>query len=466
MEVLFFTDFSKRKNSTKQPNDEDGVLKNVVLKDNTDKTNPTFMLASTDEYVYCKAWGMYYFIHRIGYSIDGAQIVYCNIDVLATWKSEILATSAYIVYSSTGFNRWIKDDRCPIIIKNSDYLSTSSAIVIGDTPVFTASDDECIVLTTVSESFGIWSWVLTESELEFVMAHMFMDSNIIDALTKQFGDMMGAIVSVIRLPISKSLLADPDTTHHTQICFGSVSQGTTDTYPWLTTKHIKATGSIGVPVTYTDYRFTEPYCKATLTLPFIGSMSIPLSMLAPEGGINWQLDIDVLTGICTYTLHSDAVSNVITQPLATYSGYCGGNVPVANIQVQSLTNTTRGMMVGMGASALTAIASPVAGIAGGLASIVGGFFGYSQDQANVIGSYSGGRSEYAQRLIRLVVEKFTTSNEPDNLTALEGRPVCKVDTVSNYSGYIQTKKFAIDISSLDVFKQMINDAMDNGVYLE
>ena len=107
------------------------------------------------------------------------------------------------------------------------------------------------------------------------------------------------------------------------------------------------------------------------------------------------------------------------------------------------------------------------GTAGGIASIVGGFFGFSQDTATVMGSYSGGRSEYASRFIQLTVEKYLTANEPDNLTEIEGRPVCKVDELSSYlNGYIQTKGFSIEVSALDTVRDMINSAMDSGVYLE
>ena len=460
MEITLYN-FSKRKNSTKVPTDT-GTVKSVTLKDRCDRINPSFFLADIGGYTYLKAWNWYYFITNVAYDINGAQYIECEIDVLATWKASILATRAYIVYSSTGFDRWIKDDRCPMILHGSEYVYSSSAILVDGEPLFTYSNDEAIVITTVSESFGIWSWVLSESELEHVMAHIFSDDDIIDALTKQFGDMMGSIVQIIRLPINPDILKDSD---DSAISFGSVSNGTDEEYSWLATKHIRSRGTISMPLTYTDYRYTEPYCQGTLTIPFIGSMDFPLSILA-DGSVNWQLDLDVLTGTCTYTIYDTASENNIITPIATYSGQCGGIVPVANLQVQNIANTTKGMVSGLVGSGALMGTNPAAGIMGGIASIVGGFFGFSQKQANVIGSYSGGRSEFAQRQIRLVVEKFLTSNEPNNLTDIEGRPVCKVDTLTNYSGYMQTKGFSIDISAPDRVRDMINTAMDNGVYIE
>ena len=253
MEVLFFRNFSKRSNSTKQPNDEDGELREVRLKGQCDVRSPMFFLTGCDDYVYCKAWNNYYFIHRVGYDIDGAQYVYCNIDYLATWKAQILATNAFVLYSSSEYNRWIKDDRCPIIIKGSEYVFSQSSITYGGDTLFFASEDETVLLTTISEAFGIWTWVLSESDLENLMTDIFSNQTILDALLDQFGDINNAIVSVIRLPIRPSHISD---THDSAICIGSESNVTQTEYAWLGKKHIQARGSIGIPATYTDFRYT------------------------------------------------------------------------------------------------------------------------------------------------------------------------------------------------------------------
>ncbi len=465
MEVIFFTNFSKRKNSTKQPIDSEGEVREVKLKGQCDLLNPMFFLTGVTGYVYCKAWGNYYFIHRVGYDIDGAEYVYCNIDFLATWRNSILGTRAYIIYASKNYNRWIRDDRTPIIIKDSEYEYSTSAIIFNDEPLFEASDNETVVLTTISKSFGIWSWVLSEQELQDIMAGIYLEEDLLDAILKEFGDINNSIVSVIRLPIRKSVLASSS---DTAISFGSVSNGTENEYPWLDKRHVRCRGSIGIPATYLDYRFTEPYCKAKITLPFIGTFDISLADLAPDGGCDWMLDVDVMTGICTYTLYTGGGTNLPLKIIGTYSGSCGGRIPLANIQVQSPYGTARNMTSGLVTSGVAMASGHVAGgTAGGIASIVGGFFGFSQDTATVMGSYSGGRSEYASRFIQLTVEKYLTANEPDNLTEIEGRPVCKVDELTGYlNGYIQTKGFSIEISALDTVRDMINSAMDSGVYLE
>ena len=110
--------------------------------------------------------------------------------------------------------------------------------------------------------------------------------------------------------------------------------------------------------------------------------------------------------------------------------------------------------------------NPVPAVIGGISAISNAFFSFSQDKNTVIGSYSGGRSEFTSRTIKLTVEKFATPIEPDNLTAFEGRPVYKVDQLSNYSGYIKTQGFSIDLDvNSDVIKS-INSKLDAGIYIE
>ena len=55
MEVIFYTEFSKRHNSTKNPESSGaisvGVTKEVNLKDNCDLISPSFFVADVNKYV-------------------------------------------------------------------------------------------------------------------------------------------------------------------------------------------------------------------------------------------------------------------------------------------------------------------------------------------------------------------------------------------------------------------------------
>lgn len=452
--------------------DSDGVVKTVHLKSTTDKINPTFFLKGTDDYVYCKAWGMYYFVHRISYDIDGAQMVYCNLDVLATFKADILSTRAYIIYSSTGYDRWIRDDRCPIVIKGSTYVHASSAIVLNNYALFEATGDEIVIISTVSKERGVVHWVTTEATFARIVAQLMEATDSVwESLQKAFGDAMGSVIQIRRMPITNEAI-------------NSISDGPYDVYfgnymipdfdvpaealglKKLSQTYVSLQGGISIPATYADFRYTEPYCHARLSLPFVGVVDVSLSDFAPSGGIEWEMDLDLITGNIIYTLYDTA----LTQPIASYSGQCGSQIPIASQQI----STASQIVTGVGGSLLTFGIGTMTGnatmaVGGGVSSIMAvanAFYASAHKSTSVVGAYSGGRSEYANRQVRLTVEKFATAIEPSNLTDIEGRPVCKVDTINNYSGYVRCHNFNIDISALDVIKDMINGLMDGGVYLE
>ena len=461
MEVIFFTNFSKRKNSTKQPDDSQGIVRDVKFKGQCDYINPMFFLTGVTGYVYCKAWGNYYYIHRVGYDIDGAEYVYCNIDFLATWKNSILATNAYIMYATKNYNRWIRDDRTPIIARPPEVSLTHSVPFHNDTPIFEASDDELVILNTVSKETGQSHWVFTEGKLDQLMdALTKAGSTVWGSLQQQFGDAVGSIISVTRLPINR-LCVDQESDlqefylgdYHVQTGEGQYMQAYR-----LASQVLVSRGRCGIPTGYLDYRVFEPYSRLRLRLPFIGLVDISHQDFG--GSVYYELVIDYNTGKIVWTVYEDDDYN---HAIATYSGQCGSIVPITSQQIANAASLVEGVGVGLLSTALTTGGAA----AGSIANVARSFYHSFEKTTNIVGSYSGGRSEYANRRVEIILEKMQTAIEPDNLTELEGRPVCAVDLVNNYiGGYIQTQKFSIDISALDQVRDMINSAMDSGVYLE
>lgn len=83
-----------------------GTVSNVVLKDDTNLMSPTFILKTSDvvynsNYVYCSFTHRYYYINNIDALSGGRLAIHCSIDVLYTYKDEILNSSAWIERSDT-----------------------------------------------------------------------------------------------------------------------------------------------------------------------------------------------------------------------------------------------------------------------------------------------------------------------------------------------------------------------------
>ena len=83
-----------------------GTLSNVVLKNDTNLMSPTFILKTSEvvynsNYVYCSFTHRYYYIDNIDALSGGRLAIHCSIDVLYTYKDEILNSSAWIERSDT-----------------------------------------------------------------------------------------------------------------------------------------------------------------------------------------------------------------------------------------------------------------------------------------------------------------------------------------------------------------------------
>lgn len=411
----------------------------------------------------------YYFITDITYSNYNIMQVHLELDYLATTKDDILASTAFVMYSSSNFNRWLKDERIPIVIKDSVIEAGHSSIInaADDEPVFEASaTNETVILTAISKDMGLMHYVIDEDILQDIAASLCGTDiqNFLQNLELQFGDAVGSIVQIRRIPVNPNVLAT--------VSLGTIYLGgfeVTDRISgnpidakYLASTMVAASGSIGVPLTHTDFRYTEPYCTAKMSLPFVGVVDISISDF-PDGQIYWKMGLDVVSGTIIYGLYNNDTN---AKPVATFSGECGMLIPIASAQI---ANT---------GAIVTSAAGSVAGLVGGAASgnpaaLVGGVMGIAQaftatlqKTTSVIGSYSGNRSEFFNKEIRIMVEKYNTALEPADLTDIEGRPCCKVLPLAALTGFCRTEGFQLKGNYLKSVKDTVNAMLDAGIYIE
>ena len=111
MATLTFYSFAKRKNSTALPTGA-GAVYDVYLKEPTDLLRPVFLLS----YSGVPAWSYAAFENRFYFVTDYVSVhnelweVHCEVDVLATWKTAIQTTTAFVQFDTTA-NTEITDKR-------------------------------------------------------------------------------------------------------------------------------------------------------------------------------------------------------------------------------------------------------------------------------------------------------------------------------------------------------------------
>lgn len=121
MQAIFYK-FSKRKNSTAVPGGQ-GNERDLTLKNGSSIITPTFLVAGESfDYNYCSFNGRYYWITDITSVRNELWEVQCRVDVLASWKNEILNSKGFVKYSSSDNNQNIKDGR-NVVTSNVERLS-------------------------------------------------------------------------------------------------------------------------------------------------------------------------------------------------------------------------------------------------------------------------------------------------------------------------------------------------------
>lgn len=114
MELWIWRNFIKKKNSTKQPNPELAVKRDVKLKESTSLEQPTFLLDVVDfDYNFCYFAGHYYFINDIVINTFNVYELQCTQDVLATYKNDIGSSSQFVLRAQSMYDDTLLDTLYP-----------------------------------------------------------------------------------------------------------------------------------------------------------------------------------------------------------------------------------------------------------------------------------------------------------------------------------------------------------------
>lgn len=115
------------KNITEIPNTRQN---NVYLKDRTNLIDPVIIMDDFPKqcnYVWLSEFDRYYYVREVDF-VDGQMHVSLHVDVLMSFKDEILAKEVYSERSKVHFNDYIEDDKMVLNQYTNDrYLTFSSS---------------------------------------------------------------------------------------------------------------------------------------------------------------------------------------------------------------------------------------------------------------------------------------------------------------------------------------------------
>lgn len=428
--INFWT-FSKKKNSTEQPNNYYKKCNlNADLMNGSGILNPSFQInedawiglnidVTTLNYAEVPELERYYYITNWKYN-RGLWICEMMVDVLASFKSSIGATTTYILRSASNYDRYLPDNLYPAKTGASFNATTQNSNPFATT--FSSGYFVVGIINGDSSSYGAVSYyVFTSSQFRSFCNtllgnfNVFSATEISDELGKMLFNPFQYIVSCTWLPVTPPT---GSAISSVKIGWWSISASCSRLGSSVRTS---GTVTISVPKhpdsTYRKYLLGEPYSQYYLDFPPFGSVSISANLLVSVSTLDFQWDCDCITGEGRLMIGANSA-----QPFNILHGQVGVPIQIAqmspNIQgaIQQLIPTT-------GHEVVDSIISTLGNIGSAL---IASNFPMQTTGGN--GGFMGGYYP-----IRLTGIFYNVANEEKTEF---GAPCCQTLTISTLSGYV------------------------------
>lgn len=457
-----FTTESKRENSTRQRTMS--TVHNCVLKNGCSLLYPTLLLElDTDTfpaYTGFKIEDRYYNVTDIKSVRQNLFEISGEVDVLATYKSDIGNSTEYVTRAAGAYNPYVIDSKYPALADTdlaSVYLTglatdQEGTYIVGI--VGTGNDNPSMVTY-----YAFNAYTFTELMLA-LFDENYLDGSIPDItleLQKELVNPFQYIVSCYWYPIPYSYF---------------VSNGFLATvyFGWWTAQYTVDGGlntvvAIQIPETIRVYSWEEtfnppkhpqnatrgiylndsPYTRYTLNCYSFGSIPLnPSPFVDGDAGVI-EIDCDVFTGIAQ--MYIACAGSRLHTSISQFG------VP---IQInQNTANVIGGMISAFGGVA--ALVNGRIGILAGIGSAIEGAF--PQVQTN---GANGSKVAFLQT--PNIVGEFRNIADEDNTTM--GRPLCAPRQINTLSGYIQCENVDIQLASTSAERNKVIDFMESGFFYE
>ena len=470
MTVKYWTNFSKRKNSTKQPSS--GTSLTVVLKEGTSIEKPTFLF-SGDLFScnYVEAFGHYYFVDDVRSVRKGLTEIDCSMDVLATFKSDIGSYNAYVERAADATYYDVMYADSLVAIKNEEEVVSTT---ISSGTVFTYGGVYVLsVLNNLGSGAGFTTYYLMDiSNMQILARYLNQDwssagDDIVAFLQANFLHTSESVINCIWVPFAVSAMPSGTYSWETvKVGVDNVTIGgdTCSGYRITATACVGVEEiSISIPHVYTDFRKGAPYTVGKLYIPLYGMVEFnPLDF--PLDTIYAECHMDYATGECTVFLKDNTGST--GKRVATYTYNAGIQCPVGKIAANAQGFMTSGLALA-GSAALAVASSGATAVAGGFGAAVSGINTLSSavvPTTSIRGS-QGGRALSDDGTDFVVTLLIKHTSDP-LLCVCQGRPVMSYITLSSFTGYVKCLNASVPIAGMSGEKDAVNDFLNSGFYYE
>lgn len=473
MQVYFYKQFKKKQNSTKQPaaNSHDRIL-SCQLKHESTIESPVLLLSygasgwqDTLNYAYIPSWGRYYKVMDATYNGAGHWEVALQDDALASNKAEILNTTAFIEYSGLSGETYIPDTR--LTMRGNLQLNSTTIEGWG----LLAGDLYYYVTVNSADGADRCYQMSRNAYEQFCSGLSGIGGSDLDKIALQCSSAFGAITRVLAIPfdLHSFVTTGMQSTFHVD-CAGYSIATSAQIHYWDDSTNNKfvpyiysQTDTVTVPWDndISDYRNLSPFTVITLYLPYYGQIEIDPALLIGYSSVNIKSVISIRDGSVTYRVRAqDYIIGIYTAQIAqevaigqSLSNTLGFYKNAADTALGVAGSAATGNFIGVAQSATSGLINM------GVASL--------QHSVSTKGSSTGLPMRSFQQDYELSRYSYPAVTTPANLKPIIGAPYMRVDTLSGHEGYyVKTNNAQVEISHYAGEADLINNALNSGVFLE
>lgn len=455
--------FAKRVNSMAIP-DAAGVEYDIVLKENCSLDTPVFLLSTNDfQYNYLFFEGKYYWLADTKYIRNNLMEISASIDVLASYRTEILNTTQHVVRSASNGNPDIVDTML------STDLTIESAKVSGT--VNALAKDGVYVLNVAGTGGGdnvsgfTKAYGMSADRLRVLANSIYtLDAEAIDTLARIFLSPFSSIVSVFWCPFNITSFGGGDEA----ISLGNVTLDVNGNA--IVQRVHKESVILTIPGLHGDWRDFQ-LTQFELYLPCVGFVPISARDIYGMTNITIECSIDILSGGISYRVAANNSDNLIA--IGIYGANSAVTLPIAQNNNIGNGGTSFWSWVGKNLGTLSSAWAAVTNFNGLGASYIPGVYRQGENTEVYIGGTPSATGSYSSISaiefgtdVELYASRMNTSENPMNANSVFGRPCGLTKKLNELTGYCQTINACVGVAGELSHNQKINAFLNGGVYIE
>lgn len=494
--------FKKEVMSTAVPLSGTGVDYNVYLKEETSRQNPTFRIdfgvgQPAFDFNYCKFMNRYYYINDVIYKQRNIYELVCSIDVLATYRTQILNSTQYVLRSASQYDERIIDGfyntkaiTTHKIVETQDSIFYDSlAFVVGvvNKPSGAATDPNSFGSVTYyylpQARFCKLLLLLTDPELSENGTFFNIPSDVMNnQLTMALFNPLQYIVSCKAVPANISIpsgwsetstlnmawgysfdltLGDPlEETAKARIMKGTDSKVTT-TFTMTLDKHPQ-TETRGI------YTNLSPFSRYTFYLEPFGQIPLDTTKIIDVGTIKVEIEFDFISGDAILRMKNNLSGGELANSQNIVYSKASIATPVQVSQIAIDYMAQQRAMLNYGTSLVNGIASGATGnVIGGINSVAGGLsavLDYEAAQFPQVEKSGANGSLLAYDHKAYIFEEFYTIVAESN--SHFGRPLFQEKKLSTLNGYTLCRDAEIEIQGPSTDADAIKNYLNTGVLIQ